>query len=385
MRGFFTWMALLAAAAPIHGLLAGDPHGTAAAPGPPVPGRSVQAAPVSGVVLLKEPGKRASTRLTTAQLIPVGTVLDATHGDVMLTAALDRAGHTSTGSFYSGAFRITQHVVSGSELTVLTLTGPKPTGCRARRASAAGARRASAAKRKPHHARKLWGNATGGYSTVGSYASATERGTTWLTEDTCAGTVIEVTTGSVQVDDFRHHRTFIIGAPHSSLVAPGNAGCPLAGQCNINPRTDCPTGGPASGLNAGPPAPFKASSVKKCVRVSTTLVYSRGRNKTGCSEVMFVQLKLQRGISDYETVVYSTVGLGTRWWADPNTPLDQTGPATHAGHTFTSGLAKYTVPRGYIAWDVGGGSGGPKGCTDTVPSVLASGLIDGWAGWGVRP
>jgi hypothetical protein len=41
----------------------------------------------------------------------------------------------------------------------------------------------------------------------------------------------------------------------------------------------------------------------------------------------------------------------------------------------------YTVPQGYLAWDVGGGSGGnPAGCNDTAPP---SGVF-GQAGWGVE-
>jgi hypothetical protein len=65
-----------------------------------------------------------------------------------------------------------------------------------------------------------------------------------------------------------------------------------------------------------------------------------------------VQVKLQPGITRYESVVYSKIGLGTRWWADPQTPQDETGPATQPGHTFAYGAMSYTVPQGYLAWDV---------------------------------
>ncbi|HWF36839.1 MAG TPA: hypothetical protein VG295_15775, partial [Solirubrobacteraceae bacterium] len=60
--------------------------------------------------------------------------------------------------------------------------------------------------------------------TVGTNASATVRGTQWLTEDTCAGTLIRVARGVVSVDDFPHHRTFLLRAPHSFLAHRGRGG-----------------------------------------------------------------------------------------------------------------------------------------------------------------
>ena len=181
---------------------------------PPVLGKSVDAAPVSGVVLLKLPGKKAFVRLRAGELIPVGSTIDTTAGVVSLTAAESKT-HTTTGQFYAGQFRLTQKRARTAEETVLTLTGPKPSGCAAGVASAA---------RKHPRKRSLWGSGSGGFSTVGSDASATELGTKWLTEDTCAGTLIRVTQGAVTVDDFPHHRTFILRAPHSFVVHPGKGG-----------------------------------------------------------------------------------------------------------------------------------------------------------------
>ena len=159
------------------------------------------------------------------------------------------------------------------------------------------------------------------------------------------------------------------------------AACPVAGQCGVDPKTHCPTGGPASGTYPASPAPIQVKAPTKCVSVPTTLFYVRGNDAYGCSEVLFVQIKLQPGIKRYESVVYSEIGLGTRWWADPSTPLDQTGPATHAGQTFRYGSMSYTVPQGYLAWDVGGGSSGnPAGCTDKAPPAG----VFGQAGWGVK-
>lgn len=175
----------------------------------------------------------------------------------------------------------------------------------------------------------------------------------------------------------------IAGATGSSAhpVAHAAEACPVEGQCAINPATGCPLGGPSSGPNTAAPAPIQLAPPKKCVPVPTTLFWVRGSSANGCTEILFVQVQLQPAISQYEAVVYSKIGLGTRWWADPSTPQDQTGPATHAGQTFSYGAASYTVPAGYLAWDVGDYSeGNPAGCNNTAPSPPAS---FGAAGWGV--
>ena len=58
-----------------------------------------------------------------------------------------------------------------------------------------------------------------------------------------------------------------------------------------------------------PVAPIKLSPPKKRVSVPTTLFYVRGNDAYGCSEILFVQIKLQPGIKRYESVVYSLIGL----------------------------------------------------------------------------
>jgi virginiamycin B lyase len=195
-----------------------DALGPASVP-PPVLGKSVDVAPVSGVVLVKQPGKRGFVRLRAGERIPVGSTLDTTAGVVSLTAALNARGKTTTGRFYAGQFRLVQKRARTAEQTVLTLTGPKPSRC-----AASGASAARKHPRKPPRKRSLWGSASGGFGTVGSDGSATELGTKWLTQDTCAGTLIRVNQGAVLVDDFPHHRSFTLRAPHSFLAHPGKGG-----------------------------------------------------------------------------------------------------------------------------------------------------------------
>jgi hypothetical protein len=125
-------------------------------------------------------GKRFKLKGATA--IPVGSTVDATHGKVSLKSA-SSTGRTQSGVFSEGAFVVTQQKSDG--LTDLTLTGGDFGICTAARA--AGRRVHAAANRR----RRLFGQAHGAFRTRGRNSSATVRGTTWLTEDRCDGTVTE--------------------------------------------------------------------------------------------------------------------------------------------------------------------------------------------------
>src|SRR5579871_1328681 len=130
----------------------------------PVAGRSVAAAPVSGTAEVREPGSTTFVPLSSAALVMVGAVVDATRGRVQLTSAGPQG--TSTGQFYAGEFGLSQ---APSGLTNLTLAG----GARCA-AKAAGSSRPAPRKRS------LWGSAHGNFRTTGGYASATVLGTHWL-------------------------------------------------------------------------------------------------------------------------------------------------------------------------------------------------------------
>ena len=174
----------------------------------PVFGRTANLQPLSGVILIELPGTHTFVRLGSLSSVPLGTLIDARKGTVQLTSAADAHGRTQAGQFQGGVFRISQ-TSSRSPLrgggavaiTVLSLAGDLPTGC------SAGRRSGIAAARKP---RRLWGDAHGNFRTQGRYASATVRGTQWLTEDTCAGTLVKVARGAVSVRDIPHHRTVLV-------------------------------------------------------------------------------------------------------------------------------------------------------------------------------
>ena len=72
----------------------------------------------------------------------------------------------------------------------------------------------AAAKRK----RRLWGDGKGRFRTKGEFSSATVRGTRWLVEDRCDGTLTRVTKGKVAVRDFVRKRTVIVRAGKQYLA-----------------------------------------------------------------------------------------------------------------------------------------------------------------------
>jgi hypothetical protein len=185
----------------------------------PVFNQSANLFRVAGTVLIKLPGGKRFLRLRAGTSVPIGTIIDATRGRAMLTTAADTASHTQeTGTFYGGVFRLGQTATSGgatgNALTVLKLVGPLPS-CLVKKFGKKAA--TSAAKRRT---RKLWGEAKGNFRTVGRYAAATVRGTKWLTEDKCTGTLIRVVQHTVTVDAFPHKRHFLLGQGRSFIAHP---------------------------------------------------------------------------------------------------------------------------------------------------------------------
>ena len=146
-------------------------------------GRTVVVHATDGKVTFKKPHQRGSTKVTKKPVaIPMGSTVDTTHGKVALASA-KKAGGTQSGTFSQGAFTVTQQ--KSDDTTDLTLTGGDFSICKA--AHAAGTQLSAAANRR----RRLFGSAHGHFRTRGRNSSATIRGTEWLTEDRCNGTVTE--------------------------------------------------------------------------------------------------------------------------------------------------------------------------------------------------
>jgi hypothetical protein len=197
---------------------------------PPVPGKSVVVRVVSGTVLIKFPagkgpgGVAGFVPLKGAANVPVGSQLDTANGRVALISAADTGGKkTQKSDFYDGVFQVKQSVPKKKPkkakalVTDLVLKGESP---RSQCARPKGARSAGANKKKGPKAvlGQLWGNGKGKFRTSGKYSSATVRGTIWLVQDRCEGTLTKVTRGTVQVADFQRNKTVSVKAGHSYLA-----------------------------------------------------------------------------------------------------------------------------------------------------------------------
>jgi hypothetical protein len=203
---------------------------------PPVPGKSVNVQVVSGQVLIKRPGSGRARQaggangfvpLSGPANVPVGSQLDTKKGRVALTSAADTAGaKTQTSDFYQGVFQVKQSVPKKKPkkakalITDLVMKGQLPRSqCAPLKGSRSAAADAANKKKGPKAVLgKLWGNGKGKFRTNGKYASATVRGTIWLVQDECDGTLTKVTRGTVQVRDLKRKKTITVKAGHSYLA-----------------------------------------------------------------------------------------------------------------------------------------------------------------------
>lgn len=172
---------------------------TAAPTATATPTPSPNARPAEGTVKVKVPGSSRYVELDPAAGIPLGSTVDAKQGAVVI-----RDGSGGEAEFSGGIFTLGR--VGG--ITVLTLTEPL-----------APCKRASAAKKKAK-SRKLWGSGKGAFRTAGKYSAATVRGTRWLVQDSCAGTLTKVTQGAVTVRDAVKKKTVVVRAGKSYRAKP---------------------------------------------------------------------------------------------------------------------------------------------------------------------
>ena len=181
------------------------PVGTTTPIRDPVVNRSFSLARVSGSVSTRCDDDRGFARLDDAAQIRVGCEVDTRRGQVRLTSATGRAPQASVGvlpapvqtaTFDGGVFELQKQSAGG--LTELRLS--ERLNCR----------RNSAAARS----RRLWGRGSGRFRTRGRFSTATVRGTTWLTKDSCNATTTVVREGTVVVRDLSKRRNVRVRAGH---------------------------------------------------------------------------------------------------------------------------------------------------------------------------
>jgi hypothetical protein len=182
----------------------------------PVLGKAFDAKAVKGVVFIKLPGGKTFIPLTAARQIPAGTIIDARHGTVELTAASKRHGKYFTGDFSGAVFKLTQ-IGSGRNrgLTVLSLLEGAVPGTPSFKSCKGKAADGPSAQAARFRLSTLRSRARGSFRTRGRYGSATIHGTAWDTTDFCNGTQIAVHRGTVTVTDFVRHKTVLVHTGHS--------------------------------------------------------------------------------------------------------------------------------------------------------------------------
>jgi hypothetical protein len=199
---------------------------------PPHLGVSAGVRQTRGTVLVQLPRRSrsaayaAQTRgrfvpLQRVRRVPMGSLLDTSRGEVLLTTAANRRGKLQRGRFTGGRFKVTQSRRSRDRgRTDLTLLGGSFNNCTARGSVLDEV--AQIARRTKRRVRRLRGNARGRYRTRGRYSAATVRGTDWSVTDRCDGTLTQVRRGRVDVRDFKRRRTVSLRAGRSYLArAPG--------------------------------------------------------------------------------------------------------------------------------------------------------------------
>ena len=169
---------------------------------------------VSGTILYHRPGGPYVQLRSGSITLPLGSVVDATRGHALITVEVD-AQHTlqqlelwegKFGVFQVGSPAITELRLAGGDYSVCAKTSRK----RAKR-SASGT------------IRHLWASGKGRFRTKGRYASATVRGTKWLTEDLCLATRITVAEGVVTVRDFRRRQVLTVRAGETRTIGALNS------------------------------------------------------------------------------------------------------------------------------------------------------------------
>ncbi|WP_445150414.1 hypothetical protein [Baekduia sp. Peel2402] len=176
----------------------------------PTLGQSVGVVAAKGTVKVRTADGRDVVALSAASAIPTGARIDARAGTVELTTAVAPGAPVQTATFSGAVFAVKQDAATG--LTRIALKGGDFSRCRSTRR--VGVHAAAAKRRKP--VRSLWGKDDNGrFETRGKGAVGTVRGTRWLTQDFCDGTLTRVVEGTVAVRDLRTHRTIVVRAGHS--------------------------------------------------------------------------------------------------------------------------------------------------------------------------
>jgi uncharacterized repeat protein (TIGR01451 family) len=166
--------------------------------------------------------------LETGQQFDIGDIAYINPGK----GTVEMRGIEGIGTFFGTSFGVNEILPTSSSRTtssarierpvlVLKLLGGNFKPCKAKKAQLSydGRSTQAATKRKP--IRRLWGKGKGRFRTQGRYSAGTVRGTYWLTEDDCEGTLTRVVEGVVQVHDLVNGKYVNVRAGHTYFVKAG--------------------------------------------------------------------------------------------------------------------------------------------------------------------
>ncbi|HEX6587238.1 MAG TPA: hypothetical protein VF052_10840 [Solirubrobacterales bacterium] len=164
----------------------------------PEHGISVLMERTAGTIRVKEPGKRKFKNLAKLEKVRVNSVVDTRGGKVEVTAATGVFAETTPDTpmaFYDGVIRLRQSRARNSKATARLagkLRCPKRAGGQAKAGKSSEGPVATTSRKRR---RRVWGSGSGSYGTAGRGGTGSVVGTTWLTQDTCNGTLFKVTEG----------------------------------------------------------------------------------------------------------------------------------------------------------------------------------------------
>ena len=178
---------------------------TLSKPAPPVLGKGFLLTQVSGAVAVRV-GKNSRAKIEGAANLPVGSFVDSQGGHARVRTR--RGGGQQVAQFTDGIFQVKQSRKNRGLVDILLSGDLSCAGSSSNAAVSTAGARSEAARRRRR--RRLWGRGRGRYRTRGRYSSGAVRGTKWLTEDRCDGTLTVVREGVVEVRDFRRKKTIVV-------------------------------------------------------------------------------------------------------------------------------------------------------------------------------
>jgi hypothetical protein len=144
--------------------------------------------------------------------VAFGSKVDVTRGSLLLTTATGTVT-ASGGAGIPAVFVLLRGTDKGQPIVEMRLAGGNFNACKRKLAGV------SLVKSKT--IRRLWGKGTGRFRTRARFASATVRGTNWLTADRCDGSLTTVKQGRVEVRDLVKRKTIIVTTGKSYLAKKG--------------------------------------------------------------------------------------------------------------------------------------------------------------------